>query len=81
MILVRFHKLSYQFKIFWAVGGIAVIFSGPFEAEEIDLQLGHILVEQKGTPASSKQWRFRYGRGGTSENPGKIDFAIQIFGF
>ncbi len=56
-----------------AVDGIAVVFAGPFNAEEIDIWLGHSMIEQKGGPTGAD---FNMDGTGTSENLYKIDFAI-----
>ncbi len=60
-----------------AVDGIAVVFIGPFDAEEINLRVGLGVVEQEGCSAGAD---FDVHGAWSPENPEKIDFAIQIFG-
>ena len=61
-----------------AIHGVAVVFAGPFDAEEIIVRLYPGLVEQEGAFAGAD---LDVDRASTSYNLGKIDFAIQIFGF
>jgi len=60
------------------VNTIAVVFVGPFDTQKIDLRPGPGLVEQERCFAAA---HFNMHRPGTSENPGKIYFAVQIFDF
>ena len=60
-----------------AVDGVAVVFYRPLDAEEIDVGLGSGLVEEEGGFAGSD---FDMDGIFSSENPRKIDFALQIFG-
>ena len=61
-----------------AVNAIAVVLVCPFDTQKIDLWPGPGMVEQECCLAAAD---FNMHRGGTSENPGKIDFAVQIFDF
>ena len=60
------------------VDGVAVVFVSPFDTEEIVVGVCFGLVEEEG-PFSGAD--FDVECGWTSENVGKIDSAIQIFGF
>ena len=59
------------------VNGEAVIFSCPFDTEEIDVRLGLSLVYKESSLARAN---LDMNRAFSSENPCKIDFAVQIFG-
>jgi len=61
-----------------AVNSVAIVFSCPLNAEEIDVRLGFGLIEQEGGTACAD---FDVDETSASENLHKIDFAIQIFGF
>lgn len=60
------------------VDGVAIVFTGPLDTEEIELRLGHSLVEQESGAAGAD---FNLDGASPSENLYKIDSAIQIFGF
>ena len=61
-----------------AVNGVAIVFAGPFDAEEIDVRLGLGLVEEESGFAGTD---FDVDRVFTSENLCEVNSAIQIFGF
>ena len=61
-----------------AVDGVAVIFTCPFDAEEIDVRLGLGLVEEEGGFAGAD---LDVDGVFTSENLCEVDSAVQIFGF
>ena len=60
-----------------AVHGVAIVFVGPLDAEEVYAGVGFGLVDQERSFAGSD---FDMDGAGASENPDKIRFAIQIFG-
>jgi hypothetical protein len=59
-----------------SVNCVTVIFPRPFDTKKINLRLSFRLIDNKSTfPAPD----LYMNRTITSENPGKIDFAFQIF--
>ncbi len=60
------------------VNCVAVVFTGPFDTEEIVTRPGACLIKQEGPFAGTD---FDMDRAGTSENPDKIDFALYALGF
>jgi len=60
-----------------AVDGVAVVFSGTFDAEEVEVRAGFGLVQEEGSLPGSN---LDVEGCGTSENVGEVDFSIQIFG-
>ncbi len=60
-----------------AVNGVSEVSAGPLDTEEIDIGHSPCLIEKEGGLACANldmDWA------ATSENFGKIDFAVQIFG-
>ena len=72
------YSYVFQFPSTDAVNGVAIVFSSPFDAEEIDVRLGPGLVDKEGGFARAD---LNVDGVFTSENLNKIDFALQIFGF
>ena len=60
-----------------AVDGVAIVFSSPLDAEEIDVRLGPGLVDKEGGFAGTD---FDVDGVFTSENLCEVNSAIQIFG-
>jgi len=61
----------------YAVDGVAVVFSGAFDAEEVKVRVGFGLVQEEGGLTGPD---FDVEGCSTSENVGEVDFSIQIFG-
>jgi len=61
-----------------AVNRVTVILAGPFDAEVIVRRFGFGLVEKERSFAGAD---FDMDGARASENPNKINFAVQIFGF
>jgi len=61
-----------------AVDGVAIVFSCPFDAEEVDVGLCFGLVDEKGGFAGAD---FDLEFSGTSENMEEIDFAVEVLAF
>jgi hypothetical protein len=61
-----------------SVDGVAVVFTGPFDTEKIDMRLGCSLIEQKSSFAGAD---FDVDRPFLPEDLAKINLSIQIFWF
>jgi hypothetical protein len=61
-----------------AVNCVAVVFTGPFDTEEIVTRLGSCLIKKERPFAGTD---FDMDRADTSENPDKIDSALYVLGF
>ena len=59
------------------VNGITIVFAGPYDTEKIVVRQCSGLVEQEGCLSGAD---FDMDGAFASENPDKIDFAVQIFG-